>query len=702
MLVLLKTSIEVTARWVNALAANDTTLNDLVLVDLYGNPCCSRCFDTAAFLKSPTIDRVPALLSANDPAPPKPSAAEQAKLRRQEKLLGPAAVKLGPAVNELRNRLKKAGFESPAKTANDNMPSPSSPKKEPTNGSSEDQEQKRPWKMPIADKLERSQPVASSAASARVADRSNKLLVAESVIEYKAPARPLLGPRTTSFVPPKWLANQLETSSKQSIPAPSLDGKLGPGGAKAPPMLRSLSDLPPIRSKPSEAPASWQRHRLTRSVAGLPNANTILSPPVANTEAVPPTSPVLAQIAIFETASGQRSPAAGPVTGWKRPERTGRSQSMFAIPTLTQLKDGASSRPLVAPVSGEQGRPAPRGPPRPPVPEEGCPTRASVRPRSAGKAPVVEQAAAPSPSSPTKASASESLPASSVLSADSRCSGCQLRLFSIGDIKASENSKIITLPDTGAKYHSRCFVCGTCKKAFEDGVFVELDDGKKVHEKVSSISRQKRERRADVFMQCAPPLQPAVITMTLPMGAGSKPEPSKPKVEGQKVFRSSPSINALQKQQSAVQVTPLSPSKIQIKVKPTAGPTKLSKASEVFAGGRPSSANQNLGGMYVCAGCGENATMAETTRRLNALAEVVSHRLMDAFTVGPVGTRFHHRCLKCSCGKKLDSGAKSLEVPGETGETRRRFACRDCIDKDRLAKRSLSSVTGLNALRGRI
>lgn len=98
-----------------------------------------------------------------------------------------------------------------------------------------------------------------------------------------------------------------------------------------------------------------------------------------------------------------------------------------------------------------------------------------------------------------------------------------------------------------------------------------------------------------------------------------KPEPSRPSSEQQQpVFRASPSITALQKQQSAVQVTPLSPSKIQIKVKPQVGPTKLSKASEVFAGGRVSSAAQNLGGMYTCAGCSGTATMAETTRESSA------------------------------------------------------------------------------------
>lgn len=100
--------------------------------------------------------------------------------------------------------------------------------------------------------------------------------------------------------------------------------------------------------------------------------------------------------------------------------------------------------------------------------------------------------------------------------------------------------------------------------------------------------------------------------------------------------------------------------------------------------------------------------MAETTRksrracRLNLAFKTADWSILPLLTVGPVGTRFHHRCLKCACGKKLDSGAKSIEMPSEGGEPRRRFACRDCIDKDRLAKRSLSSATSLGAARGRI
>ena len=81
--------------------------------------------------------------------------------------------------------------------------------------------------------------------------------------------------------------------------------------------------------------------------------------------------------------------------------------------------------------------------------------------------------------------AKSSTAASALISADSRCSGCQLRLFVVSSTTAgSANSKIITLPGTEEKYHARCFVCSQCKMPFEEGVFVELDDGKKAHEKV--------------------------------------------------------------------------------------------------------------------------------------------------------------------------------------------------------------------------
>lgn len=274
--------------------------------------------------------------------------------------------------------------------------------------------------------------------------------------------------------------------------------------------------------------------------------------------------------------------------------------------------------------------------------------------------------------------AKSSTAASAVISADSRCSGCQLRLFVVGSTNAgSANSKIITLPGTEEKYHSRCFVCSQCKMPFEEGMFVELDDGKKAHE------------------MCAPRLHAIVLPdSTSLVRLPSEPVPSRPRSEQStvtpKLFRSTAAAGAaaLSQQQaphgSAAQVTPLSPSKMQIKVLPRpAGPTKLSKASEVFASSAAGSNSPTFGGLFICHGCGESGSMAETT-------------------LGPVGTRFHHRCLKCACGKKLDSGAKSIELPGEAGEPRRRFACRDCIDKDRLAKRSLSSATALGAARGRI
>lgn len=66
------------------------------------------------------------------------------------------------------------------------------------------------------------------------------------------------------------------------------------------------------------------------------------------------------------------------------------------------------------------------------------------------------------------------------VSPDSRCSGCSLRLFST----VKQGGKVITLSNGAEAYHARCFVCASCKKAFEDGVFVVLDDGRRVHEKV--------------------------------------------------------------------------------------------------------------------------------------------------------------------------------------------------------------------------
>lgn len=158
------------------------------------------------------------------------------------------------------------------------------------------------------------------------------------------------------------------------------------------------------------------------------------------------------------------------------------------------------------------------------------------------------------------------------------------------------------------------------------------------------------------------------------------PEPSKTLQPQGRVLQPSHSATRLQQPySSAAQVAPMSPSKTQAKARPSySGPAKLSKASEIFASREKALSSPVFGGMYHCAGCGKEGTLAETTREYQ-LVSFASNLSLGLSPVGPVGTRFHHRCLKCVCGKQLDSGAKSYEDVGPDGKLERRFACRTCI-----------------------
>lgn len=198
--------------------------------------------------------------------------------------------------------------------------------------------------------------------------------------------------------------------------------------------------------------------------------------------------------------------------------------------------------------------------------------------------------------------------------AEARCSGCNLRLFSMGGLGAA-GQKVITIPGTNLSYHARCFTCDECKKTFEDGKFVELEHGRRAHEKVWN-SIIKHELVADVIaFQCAP-MQAAVSTARDPATSlSTMPVPSRPSGAEAQVLKPSRSASRLPQQyMSAAQVAPMSPSKTQAKPRPSYnGATKLSKASEIFASREKALSSPVFGGMYACAGCGEGGTLAETT-----------------------------------------------------------------------------------------
>jgi hypothetical protein len=323
-------------------------------VDLYGNPCCASCFDNAAFLKSPTLETVPALLSADEPLPPPPAQESNPVKDKNLRFIAPGASRLGPAVNELRAKLERAVLED--------APAPSSP-----------------------------------------------------------------SPTKSHF--------------------------------KAPSFNRALSEQP--------ARPTWQRHQSSKS----------LTIPAAFSQ---PASPVLPSSPVMQLEPPKSTPL--PQGRFPRPERTGRSRSLFDVPSISQLR----------PVTAEPPKPIHTSPGYASAMEKPTTYSRFTAPVSPSKRPL------PVPPTAAKQSFDQSRPATTLSAShphktavapqppaeDSRCSGCNLRLFRVGDTVAGP-SKIITIPSSNQSYHARCFTCSLCKKQFEEGVFVELDDGKKVHERVS-------------------------------------------------------------------------------------------------------------------------------------------------------------------------------------------------------------------------
>lgn len=97
--------------------------------------------------------------------------------------------------------------------------------------------------------------------------------------------------------------------------------------------------------------------------------------------------------------------------------------------------------------------------------------------------------------------------------------------------------------------------------------------------------------------------------------SSSMPVPSRPAQAESQILKPSRSASrSPQQYASAAQVAPMSHTKTQSKARASfAGPAKLSKASEIFASREKALNSPVFGGMYACAGCGEEGTLAETT-----------------------------------------------------------------------------------------
>ncbi|KAM0755847.1 hypothetical protein T439DRAFT_320545 [Meredithblackwellia eburnea MCA 4105] len=191
--------------------------------------------------------------------------------------------------------------------------------------------------------------------------------------------------------------------------------------------------------------------------------------------------------------------------------------------------------------------------------------------------------------------------------ASTDCAKCHLALGS---------APVISVPKTGETFHQRCFECGGCGKMFGLGEgergFV-IKDRTPYHELCAP--RPLSPIKSTFFKEAHEPLKASTSRSSI-----SVPIPPRPRLSN---------------------FSPPSPA-----APPTTSPTK---ASLFATRTRPPA---GLGGLMICAGCSVRATEKETVP-------------------GPLGRRYHAKCLKCAaCARGLDSEARI----GEDGVLR----CEGC------------------------
>ncbi|GAA5867554.1 hypothetical protein JCM1840_002549 [Sporobolomyces johnsonii] len=217
----------------------------------------------------------------------------------------------------------------------------------------------------------------------------------------------------------------------------------------------------------------------------------------------------------------------------------------------------------------------------------------------------------PSPSSPTSPAAAET-PLTAELPADDPC------CYGCGKLLGYGHS--VTIPRSGRSFHTACFTCAKCS-----GVFGEVAGQKGFIEVLGLPYHDK----------CAPPpASPSPSIRSSPFFAAQSSPSSTTTTSRSTRPPSLPSLSSFPPKY--LPPPPLSPSK-------TPTPTLFATRQRPPAG---------LGGLLVCAGCSVRATEKETV-------------------TGPVGRRYHAKCLKCGmCARGLDSECRV----GSRGELR----CESC------------------------
>ncbi|GAA5924514.1 hypothetical protein JCM1841_004607 [Sporobolomyces salmonicolor] len=224
---------------------------------------------------------------------------------------------------------------------------------------------------------------------------------------------------------------------------------------------------------------------------------------------------------------------------------------------------------------------------------------------------ITSLAEGPSPSAPTSAAVAET-PLTAELPADEPC------CYGCGKLLGYGHS--VTIPRSGRSFHTACFTCAKCS-----GVFGEVA-GQKGFVEVLGLPYHNK---------CAPlPASPSPSIRSSPFFAAQSSPLSSTTTSRTTRPPSLPSLSSFPPKYHPR--PPLSPSK-------TPTPTLFATRQRPPAG---------LGGLLVCAGCGVRATEKETVN-------------------GPVGRRYHAKCLKCEmCARGLDSECRV----GSRGELR----CESC------------------------
>lgn len=496
-------------------------------VDLYGNPCCSNCFDNAAFFKNPTVSTVPALLSADKDVPSTQKEKNKAEHRRL--LITPMAAKMGPAVRELRTRIE-------GQASHEGLPSAIA-------GSSNKAQAKLPViRAPCSPTLAVSPELGDKFTSVINGGLSPRAAVTSPRIAASKAFFDAMG----SDKIPSYTTRGLSTYAKGSsfISTPSSHNDTQKSAWQGHKVSQSMPVLPKVvpyeSSVQSEAitfnaePRSFhipgrndtKSQTVAKSALEQDTTTTEQSKPsrVARPLPVPTDTTTTVESPHFPSISSHVKTFGQSVSGGAcivphsvargdMQSRKIQDSSIDASPehrpkvSAAILQRSKSFRQAVveddingqmkASRAQESGAPHSQAenqekaiPPRYKRTDSGLSRCNATSKGKSGSPEICKTLKTALPASDayfeSGMAATAALQVSVSIDPDARCGGCKVRLFRVGGQRDPNSTKIISVSGTGERYHAKCFTCYECDLTLEGGKFVLLENGTKVHEQVSS------------------------------------------------------------------------------------------------------------------------------------------------------------------------------------------------------------------------